>query len=187
MADTISWIATIATIVAALMTASNLGTRVTGYGFAIFTIGSLAWLSTGLLTRQPALLWTNVVLTILNVFGVWRWLGRQAKVEEGARSAAEASEETPGEALFPVSLLGRASVICGGESVGTAIDAMAGCRSGRMAYVVVGEGGVGGVGETFRRLPWTQAYVEGRAVIARLDRKQFERLERISRDEWPAR
>ena len=48
MADNISWIATIATVVAASMTASNLGSRITGYGFAVFLIGSLSWLAVGL-------------------------------------------------------------------------------------------------------------------------------------------
>src|SRR4051795_7628567 len=101
MADIISWIATVATITGAFMTASNLGARITGVGFGVFLIGSLSWLATGLLTDQPALTWTNVVLTLLNLFGIWRWLGRQASVEEGGRAAAEASAETPGEALFP--------------------------------------------------------------------------------------
>ena len=77
MNEIISWTATVATIVAASMTASNLGSRVTGYGFAVFLVGSLCWLATGLLTGQPALAWTIVVLTILNIFGIWRWLGRQ--------------------------------------------------------------------------------------------------------------
>ena len=81
MADTVSWIATIATIIAASMTAANLGSRVTGYGFAVFLVGSVAWLTTGLLTDQPALVWTNVVLTFLNAFGIWLWLGRQSRVE----------------------------------------------------------------------------------------------------------
>src|SRR3982750_93486 len=99
MADTISWIATVATILAASMTAANLGARITGYGFAVFLLGSLSWLATGLLTNQPALVWTNAVLTLLNIFGIWRWLRRQAKVEKGARAASEASEEAPGEAL----------------------------------------------------------------------------------------
>src|SRR6185503_13150578 len=154
MADTISWVATILTILAASMTASNLGSRVTGYGFGVFTIGALCWIVVGGITHQPALMWTNVVLTLLDVFGVWRWLGRQARVEEGARTASEASQRTPGEALFPVSLLGRATVRCGGTDVGHCIDAMAGCRSGRLDYLVVSEGGVAGVGETLRRLSW---------------------------------
>src|SRR5512133_2552297 len=128
MADTISWIATIATIIAASMTASNLGSRITGFGFCVFLVGSLAWLATGLMTGQPALAWTNVVLTLLNIFGIWRWLGRQAKVEEGARAASEASEDTPGEALFPISLLTRAPVMASDKQVGTCVDAMAGRR-----------------------------------------------------------
>src|SRR5205085_4210241 len=33
MADTITWVATIATIIAASMTAANLGSRITGYGY----------------------------------------------------------------------------------------------------------------------------------------------------------
>ena len=187
MADTISWVATIATIIAASMTASNLGSRVTGYGFAVFLIGSLSWLTTGLLTDHPALVWTNVVLTFLTIFGVWRWLGRQARVEEGARAASEASEETPGEALFPVSLLSRAKVQCAGVDAGTCIDAMAGCRSGRISYVVVSEGGVAGVGETLRRLPWSDAHVEGDAVLANFAADRFDRLDQLQRDEWPAR
>src|SRR3954469_9026555 len=110
MADTISWIATIATIIAASMTAANLGSRITGYGFAVFLVGSLSWLAAGVLTHQPALVWTKFVLTILNIFGIWRWLGRQSRVEEGGSAASKASETTAGEALFPISLLSRAPV-----------------------------------------------------------------------------
>lgn len=187
MADTISWVATFATIVAASMTAANLGSRITGYGFAVFLAGSLAWLATGLLTGQPALVWTNVVLTMLNIFGVWRWLGRQTRVEEGARAASQASEETPGEALFPVSLLSRALVEGGGAEVGRCVDGMAGCTSGRLIYVVVSQGGIAGVGETLRRLPWGKAQVEGEVLRARLTAQQFADLEELPRDQWPAR
>ena len=187
MADTISWVATIATILAALMTASNLGSRVTGFGFAVFTGGAICWIVVAAVTHQPALLWTNVVLFVVDLFGVWRWLGRQARVEEGARTAAEASEHTPGEALFPISVLGRAPVLCGGEQVGHCIDAMAGCRSGRLDYIVVSEGGMAGVGERLRRLPWSDAHVEEDSVIAHFSGDGFERLEELQRDEWPGR
>jgi hypothetical protein len=186
MADTVSWIATIATIVAASMTAANLGSRITGYGFAVFVVGSLAWLAAGVMTGQPALVWTNVVLTLLNVFGVWRWLGRQAGVEQGARAASVASERTPGEALFAVSLLTRAPVMSGSAELGRCVDAMAGCSSGTIDYVVVSQGGVAGVGETLRRLPWNRAQVDGEKVEAALDERQFARLDRLERDEWPA-
>lgn len=187
MADSISWIATVATIVAASMTAANLGSKITGYGFAVFLVGSLAWLATGLMTGQPALVWTNAVLTVLNIFGVWRWLGRQAGVEQGARAASAASEHTPGEALFAVSLLSRAPVLSGSAELGRCVDAMAGCSSGRLDYVVVSQGGVAGVGETLRRLPWALAKVDGEALAASIHPDDFARLDELPRDQWPAR
>ena len=187
MTDIISWVATVTTIVAASLTAANLGARITGYGFAVFLVGSVSWLTTGLLTEQPALVWTNVVLTILNVFGVWRWLGRQTRVEEGARLASEASEETPGEALFPISLLSRVPVMNGTIQVGTCVDAMTGCRSGELNYVVISQGGIAGVGETLRRLPWQKARVEGEKVVTDIRPDEIAKLEEVERDEWPAR
>jgi hypothetical protein len=187
MADIISWVATVATIIAASMTAANLGSRITGYGFAVFLVGSLAWLTTGLLTDQPALTWTNGVLTLLNIFGIWRWLGRQARVEEGAKAAAEASEHAPGEALFAVSLLTKAPVVAGSGEIGRCVDAMAGCSSGRLSYVVVSQGGVAGVGETLRQLPWSAAHVDGDRLVTDSDAAAFRRLEELQRDQWPAR
>ena len=187
MAEVISWVATVATIIAASMTAANLGSRITGYGFCVFLIGSLSWLAAGFLTGQPALTWTNVVLTILNIFGIWRWLGRQTKMEEGARATSEASEHRPGEALFPGSLLSRARVRCGGTEVGHCLDAMAGCRSGQLDYLVVSEGGVAGVGERLRRLPWNHAQVADEIVEADLAVDSFADLEELPRDQWPGR
>ena len=52
MADTISWVATVATIIAASMTAANLGSRITGYGFAVFMFGALCWIAVGLMTTS---------------------------------------------------------------------------------------------------------------------------------------
>ena len=183
-----TWVAPVATTIAALMTASNLGTRITGTGFIVFTIGSIAWAILGLATGQDNLLWQNVVLTGLNLFGIWRWLGRQARIEDGGQSAAEASEATPGEALFPVSLLAKATVVGKrGVDLGTTVDAMAGCGSGRIAYLVVAHGGVAGVGESLRRLDWHRASVDGDVVRARLDAAQFDRLEPLAKDDWPGR
>jgi hypothetical protein len=187
MDQILNWVATVATIGGALLTASNLGARVTGTGFIVFLFGSLSWIGVSVLSDQPALLWTNIVLTFLNLFGIWRWLGRQAAVEEGGRSAAEASEATPGEALFPVSLLGRAKLLAGGGEAGTCVDAMAGEQSGRLAYVVVSEGGVAGVGERLRRLDWRDARVERDRVVTDLDHNQFCALPELAKDQWPAR
>ena len=184
MADIIQWVATGATILAALVTASNLGARITGVGFIIFLVGSIAWFATGLLTNQPALLWTNAVLTLLNMFGIWRWLGRQAKVEKGAGTAAEASHVTPGENLFPVSLLTSGEIRAGGAKAGSCVDAMAGESSGRLAYLVFTDGGVAGVGETLRRVDWDDVSVEDQTFRIIGDPAS---LPSIERDQWPGR
>jgi hypothetical protein len=187
MADIIPWIATAATIIAAFMTAANLGSRVTGFGFAVFLLGSLAWLADGLMSGEPALTWTNAVLTLLNIFGIWRWLGRQARVEEGARTASEASKEAPVETLFPVSLLTTAPVRSEDQrDLGHCVDAMAGSGGGRLRYVVVSAGGVAGVGETLRRVDWTRVHVDGAIVVADITAPEFAALEELPRDQWPA-
>ncbi len=170
------------------MTASNLGARITGFGFVVFTLGSIAWLTLGVIGDDPALLWMNVVLTGLNLVGIWRWLGRQAKFEEGAEHAAVASKRKLGENLFPLSLLTSARLAGqGGDPLGQCVDAMAGCGSGRIAYLVVAEGGVGGVGETLRRVDWADVTVEGDCVTTPLDRARFARLDRLEKDAWPGR
>ena len=187
MIELLGWIATAATIGGALLTASNLGARVTGSGFVVFLLGSLCWLSLAWMTGQQALMWTNIVLTFLNLLGIWRWLGRQARVEEGGKAASAASAHSPGETLFPVSLLGFARVFASGEEVGTCVDAMAGQRSGRLAYVVVSQGGLAGVGEHFRRLAWGDARVDGDRLVLAMSRERFGALPEVARDEWPAR
>lgn len=188
MDQLVSWIATGATIIAACLTASNLGSRITGYGFIVFTLGSIAWFATGWLTDQPALIWTNAVMTLLNLFGVWRWLGRQARVEDGAAKASEESEGLPTDTLFPATSLSAARVIgADGRPIGTTVDAMIGCGSGRVAYLVVSQGGLAGVGETFRRMDWRDTDVHDGDVMTRFDEESFARLPELSKDRWPGR
>ncbi|HET7709191.1 MAG TPA: PRC-barrel domain containing protein [Sphingomicrobium sp.] len=186
MTDILPWAATAATVTAALMTASNLGSRITGYGFAVFTIGSLCWLAIGLTTGQAALLWTNVVLTGLNLFGVWRWLGRQARVEEGTEAASKASEAGAGETLFPAALLTKAAVDGRDGPLGTCVDAMVGCDSGRIAYLGVAQGGLAGVGETIRRVAWRDVRVDGDTIRVAMVASDFQQAEEIEKDRWPA-
>jgi hypothetical protein len=181
------WVATAATIIAACMTASNLGTRITGYGFAVFLVGSLSWIAVALTTGQSALLWTNILLSFLNLFGIWRWLGRQARIEEGEEAASERSRRASGETLFPVSMLSKAQLVgTDGSVIGHGIDAMAGCSSGAIRYVVVSEGGIAGVGETLRRLDWKGLEVDGSTLRCRFDADTFCSLEAIEPDQWPA-
>ena len=183
-----SWVATAATIFAACLTASNLGSRITGYGFIVFTIGSIAWFATGVLTGQPALVWTNIAMTFLNLFGVYRWLGRQAKMEDGAQKASEKSAELPSETLFPASTLTSAKLTGrDGQQLGTCVDAMVGCGSGRLSYLVVAQGGLVGVGETYRRVEWQGTHVHDGAVTSHLDDATFDGLPQLAKDDWPGR
>jgi membrane protein implicated in regulation of membrane protease activity len=188
MHDMISWFATAATIIAALMTASNLGSRVTGYGFAVFLVGSLAWIAAASMSGDPALMWSNIVLSLLNLFGIWRWLGRQGRIEEGEADAAQRSRAEPGETLFPVSLLSKAKLAgSDGTILGHGVDAMAGCSNGSIRYLVVSEGGIAGVGETLRRLDWTGVRVDGDTIRCSLDAPALCALDPIEADHWPAR
>ena len=59
MISLIAWIATIATMIGAMMTASNLGARVTGWGFVVFSVSSVGWTTLGYATGQTALIATN--------------------------------------------------------------------------------------------------------------------------------
>ena len=188
MESILTWVAPIATISAAMMTASNLGARITGFGFIVFTIGSISWLTLGMISDDPALLWMNAALTLLNLFGIWRWLGRQAKFEEGAQYAAHISERTKDETLFPLSLTAKAAIIGrGGVELGRCVDAMAGRSTGRIAYLVVAEGGVAGVGERLRRIDWSEVTVVDDNVQTDLDRPGFDRLVELEKDRWPGR
>lgn len=180
--------APVATTLAALIVASNLGARVTGFGFIVFTLGSIAWAGLGLATGQPNLLWQNVLLTGLNLFGVWRWLGWQARIEQGGASAARQSEREPSEGLFPISLLTKSDVLSSdGREIGRCVDAMAGVSSGRIAHIVVAEGGVAGIGETLRRLPWAGCSADGEKVRAPIPLSRFCALEKLEPGHWPAR
>jgi hypothetical protein len=175
-------------ILGALLTASNLGARITGTGFIAFTLGSLLWLAIGLLSGPSSLVWQNIVLTLLNAFGIWRWLGRQRQFEKGGEGASAASEDTLGEALFPASALNGGDVAStSGVSLGSTVDAMVGCRSGRIAYVVVAQGGVGGVGEVLHRVDWRDFRKDEEGFACMLDDRAFRALPKIERDHWPAR
>jgi hypothetical protein len=177
------WIAPIATALAACMTAANLGTRVTGWGFVVFTIGSIGWTTYGAATGQPNLVWQNLFLTAVNLVGIWRWLGWKARLDEGARAASDKSESHAGQGLIAASSLATAPIETrGGKPIGTAIDAMIGCEDGRIAYLVVGQGGVGGIGEKLYALPWNKMKLEADKVVA----VGLKGLTPIDPSDWPA-
>lgn len=76
----LKWFATAATTIAALLVALDIGRRWSGWGFVIFTVGSVAWVAGAVLAADWALTTTNVVLFAINLFGVYRYLIRKTDV-----------------------------------------------------------------------------------------------------------
>lgn len=177
LSDAAGWIAPAATAIAAIMTAVNLGARVTGWGFVVFLIGSLAWIAVALATGQTNLLLTNGFLSIVNLIGIWRWLGRQARYEKGGQAAAKASEGRAASDLRTLSsLIGAKVETDAGDPLGEAIEAMLACDDGRLDYIVVRSGGVAGVGERLQAVRAQALVFDKDRIRVTLSTERFEAL-----------
>lgn len=71
-------IASFTTVIAAILVASNWSPKVMVAGFAVFVVASLAWIGAGWFENQPSLYVQNIILLLVNVFGIYRWLPRAA-------------------------------------------------------------------------------------------------------------
>ena len=183
-----NWTATVLTIIAALMTAANLGARVTGWGFVMFALGSVAWITADLVggDPEPSLLVTHCVLLLVNLFGVWRWLGREKRYEDSREHASERSRWAQVPTLFSAgSLIGASVQGIGKDTRGTVVDAMFKCDDRNLAYVVTSEGGIGGAGETLRAVPPEHLQFDEGDVACDLTDEEWRRLPRIENDHWP--
>lgn len=181
------YVAPAATMIAAMMTAANLGARVTGWGFVVFTLGSICWSIIGVTTGQQNLLLSNAFLTAVNLVGIYRWLGREAKHSDGSRRAAKRSERKPGPTLMSAcTLLGAPVNDRSGDKLATVVDAML-SREGRdIVYLVASRGGVGGVGERLHPLDPCAVELDGDGVTTRLSGEEIDRLPVLEPDRWPA-
>lgn len=187
MLDAAGWIAPAATMIAAIMTAANLGARMTGWGFVVFAVGATAWIIVGAQTGQHNLLWSNAFLLLVDIIGVWRWLGRRARYDSAAEAASRRSAATSAPTLF--ALAGLEGMVVrdeAGETIATAVDAMASCDEGRIVYLVVREGGVGGVGEHLHALGWDEVRVKDGAMVSRLSGPSLARRQELEPGQWPA-
>lgn len=186
MEEMAGWIAPAATMIAAMMTAANLGARVTGWGFVVFSVGSVAWTTVGLTSGQTNLVLSNAFLTVVNLVGIWRWLGRQATYDKGSSAAADASARHPVPSLYPAGgVIGAKLTGPGGEAVGTVVDAMLGCGDNAIAYVVVSTGGVGGVGETLHALTPAELVFGKDGVRTELGVDAIRRKPAVQANRWP--
>lgn len=183
-----AWAAPAATMVAAMMTAANLGARVTGWGFVVFTIGSVGWCAIAISTDQQNLLWTNSLLTLVNGVGVWRWLGRKARYEAGSKSAEVNSAGSRSPNLMALgSIAGAKLVGPDGETIGTLVDGMMRCGDAALAYVVMTDGGVAGVGEQLYVLSADEITLAEEHVSSRLPIETIRRRGPVQAGQWPSR
>jgi len=74
--EILRWIAALTGIIAALVVSSDLGRRATGAGFVVFLVSSVSWVIASWLQDKPALAVQNIVLTVINAWGIYRWLLR---------------------------------------------------------------------------------------------------------------
>lgn len=187
MEDIAGWVAPAATMIAAIMTAANLGTRVTGWGFVVFTVGSIGWIIVALTTGQQNLLWSNGFLTLVNAIGIWRWLGRQARYDDGGQRAVEESAAARVPTLFPMGrVVGATLTGRDGQSLGQVIEGMVTCRGTELAYLVVSEGGVGGIGERLHALAPHEVRFSEDGVACDLDAETLAARPVLDPKAWPA-
>ncbi|MCK5750815.1 MAG: hypothetical protein KAH44_31650 [Oricola sp.] len=76
MTDVIQWTATVLAIIAASLIAAHLGQKVTGWAFVVFTVSSVLWVWFGAAENDHGLLVQNLVLTGINLLGIYRYLIR---------------------------------------------------------------------------------------------------------------
>jgi len=186
MEDIAGWVAPAATMIAAMMTAANLGARITGWGFVVFTVGSIGWCAVALSTGQQNLLWTNGFLTLVNAVGVWRWLGRKAKYEAGSKAAEADSAKAASPTLIALGSVAGAKLLGPkGETVGSIVDGMMRCGDTRLAYIVVTDGGVAGVGEQLYMLEADEVTFAADEVRTRRSIEDLRRRGPIETGAWP--
>lgn len=175
-------------MIAAMMTAANLGARVTGWGFIVFTVGSICWSLVGLGSGQMNLLATNIFLTLVNGVGIWRWLGRQRAYEDGGESAKRASRRSSAPTLFTATgVAGMPVVDAEGTALGTAVEALVECAGGQISYVVIASGGFGGIDERLRAVPRGQIEFGCDRLVVRMPEAAFEQFPVLESDAWPDR
>lgn len=174
-------------MIAAMMTAANLGARVTGWGFVVFTVGSIAWSIVGLSSGQTNLVATNGFLTFVNLVGVWRWLGRQRAYEDGGKSAAQASRRSAYPTLFTATgIAGLPVTASDGETLGKVVEALVTCETASVSYVVISASGVGGINEVLRAVSRDDIRFSCDGFTLKRDKAWFEALPPLEDGDWPA-
>ncbi|MEN3746401.1 PRC-barrel domain-containing protein [Sphingomonas sp. HF-S3] len=175
-------------MIAAMMTAANLGARVTGWGFVVFTAGSICWSIVGLTSGQTNLVASNAFLTVVNLVGIWRWLGRQSVYEDGGKSATHASRRSASPTLFTATgIAGKPVADTSGEVIGKGVESLIECETGSISYVVIASGGIGGIEEQLRAVPRDRIDFGCDQLSLQMTRREFDAMAVLESGDWPAR
>lgn len=96
LASILEWYGAIAGVVAALVVASDISTRATGWAFVLFVTASIALIAWSMLEGDAAGVgWQNVCLALINVWGVYRYLLRPGRQKRGSEAAAGTAGSAP--------------------------------------------------------------------------------------------
>jgi uncharacterized membrane protein YphA (DoxX/SURF4 family) len=99
--DLLEWYATISGVIAALMLASDMGRKVTGFGFVLFCTMNIAWIFFAQSQDEGSgLTWQNAILFGVNLIGVYQYLlsPKNRRKMEVIEKAVEKFEEKEAKA-----------------------------------------------------------------------------------------
>ena len=82
----IEWLAALGAIIAAGLVEADLGRRWTGIGFVVFVVVSVAWIASGVINQTMPIIAQNVILLLINTWGVWQFLINPKKKKEIERA-----------------------------------------------------------------------------------------------------
>ena len=181
------WLASSATIAGGLTVALNLGSRVTGWGFVLLTLGSACWSLNAMQNQNTSLLVANLTLAAVNAFGIWRWLGRRRMIEKGSAAATKQSAAASVPTLVSAASLLEAPVhLSGARPFGTVVDLMLRCGEQDLAYAVVAFDGIGGLGEELRTVPAEHLRLDPAGLHCDLAEALIRALPATDPAAWPA-
>jgi hypothetical protein len=115
-------------------------------------------------------------------------LGRQARHEDGSIKAVRKSSHAGAvPTLFSASAAVGANVIdASGEKLGVIVDLMLKRDQRGLAYVVVAQYGMGGVGETLRAVDPANIEFAADFAHSKISRKELDALPALQADDWPS-
>ncbi len=82
MLNVLEWYGAIAAVIAALVVASNVSAKISGWAFVLFVTSSAALIAWGFLSEDAeGIGWQNICLLFINLWGVYRYLIRSDEHE----------------------------------------------------------------------------------------------------------